>query len=153
MKRNIFFSLILSAVLVSCGDFTKLLKTDDYDFKYEAAKAYYAEGQYGHCAALLEDMLLILKGSPDAEESLIMMAMCNYNIKDYETSQLYFSRYYKTYPKGKYTEIARFTVVGLCSSSHPTQGSTRLLLTQHSANFRTSWISSHTPADVTRSTI
>ena len=108
MKRNIFFSLILSAVLVSCGDFTKLLKTDDYDSKYEAAKAYYAEGQYGHCAALLEDMLLILKGSPDAEESLIMMAMCNYNIKDYETSQLYFSRYYKTYPKGKYTEIARF---------------------------------------------
>ena len=108
MKRNIFFSLILSVVFVSCGDFTKLLKTNDYDFKYEAAKAYYAEGHYGKCAALLEDMLLLLKGSPDAEESLIMIAMCNFNIKDYETAQLYFSRYYKTYPKGKYAETARY---------------------------------------------
>ncbi len=108
MKRNIFFSLVLASVLASCGDYTKLLKSDDFDYKYEAAKAYYAEGRYGYCASILEDMLLLLKGSPDAEESLIMTAMCNYNIKDYESAQLYFSRYYKTYPKGKYSEVARY---------------------------------------------
>lgn len=108
MKGKVFLILLLTMSLVSCGNFTSLLKVNDYDYKYEAAKAYYAQGQYNRCAAILEDMLLLLKGSPDAEESLIMMAMCNYNIKDFETSQLYFSRYYKTYPKGKYTEIARY---------------------------------------------
>lgn len=108
MKRNIFFGLILASALVSCNEFNNLLKTDDYDYKYEAAKGYYADGHYSRCAAIIEDMLLLLKGSPDAEESLIMIAMCNYNMGDYETAQLYFSRYYKTYPKGKYTEVARF---------------------------------------------
>ena len=108
MKGKIFLILLLFLPLVSCGDYTSVLKSDDFDYKYEAAKAYYAQGRYNDCAVILEDMLLMLKGSPDAEESLIMVGMCNYNMKDYETSQLYFSRYYKTYPKGKYAEIARY---------------------------------------------
>ncbi len=106
-KSIIFAS---SAVLfVSCKTtYNTVLKSTDYDYKYEAAKEYYAAGNYGKCSQLLEDMVMLLKGTEKAEESLFMLGMCYYNMRDYETATLYLDRYYKTYTKGTYTELARF---------------------------------------------
>lgn len=102
--------LAISAVLfVSCKTtYNTVLKSTDYDYKYEAAKEYYAAGNYGKCSQLLEDMVMLLKGTEKAEESLFMLGMCYYNMRDYETATLYLDRYYKTYTKGTYTELARF---------------------------------------------
>ena len=102
--------LAISAVLfVSCKTtYNTVLKSADYDYKYEAAKEYYAAGNYGKCSQLLEDMVMLLKGTEKAEESLFMLGMCYYNMRDYETATLYLDRYYKTYTKGTYTELARF---------------------------------------------
>lgn len=106
--KSIFFAI--SAVLfVSCKTtYNTVLKSTDYDYKYEAAKEYYAAGNYGKCSQLLEDMVMLLKGTEKAEESLFMLGMCYYNMRDYETATLYLDRYYKTYTKGTYTELARF---------------------------------------------
>lgn len=100
--------LISAMMLSSCNSYNKLLKSNDYDYKYEAAKAYYISGQYTRAYQLLEELLMVLKGSDRAEESLFMLGMCYYNLHDYETSTLYLDRYAKTYPKGEYTELARF---------------------------------------------
>ena len=106
--KSIIFAI--SAVLfVSCKTtYNTVLKSTDYDYKYEAAKEYYAAGNYGKCSQLLEDMVMLLKGTEKAEESLFMLGMCYYNMRDYETATLYLDRYYKTYTKGTYTELARF---------------------------------------------
>lgn len=106
--KSIIFAI--SAVLfVSCKTtYNTVLKSTDYDYKYEAAKEYYAAGNYGKCSQLLEDMVMLLKGTEKAEESLFMLGMCYYNMRDYETATLYLDRYYKTYTKGIYTELARF---------------------------------------------
>jgi outer membrane protein assembly factor BamD len=53
-------------------------------------------------------MLIQLKGTDKAEESLYMLAMSYYNQEDYSTSSHYFTTYYNTYPKGQLTELARF---------------------------------------------
>jgi len=37
-----------------------------------------------------------------------MLAMSYYNQEDYSTSSHYFTTYYNTYPKGQFTELARF---------------------------------------------
>ena len=106
--KSIIFAI--SAVLfVSCKTtYNTVLKSTDYDYKYEAAKEYYAAANYGKCSQLLEDMVMLLKGTEKAEESLFMLGMCYYNMRDYETATLYLDRYYKTYTKGTYTELARF---------------------------------------------
>ena len=106
--KSIIFAI--SAVLfVSCKTtYNTVLKSTDYDYKYEAAKEYYAAGNYGKCSQLLEDMVMLLKGTEKAEESLFMLGMCYYNMRDYETATLYLDRYYKTYTKGTYTELARY---------------------------------------------
>ena len=99
----------MTAILLSsCKSYNALQKTTDYDYKYEAAKQAYAAGHYTRAYQLLDELILIMKGTANAEECLFMDAMCYYNIHDYETATLHFDRYFKTYPKGTYTELARF---------------------------------------------
>ncbi len=88
MKKNIIITLLAAASLTSCGEYNKLLKSTDYEYKYEAAKNYFAKGQYNRSATLLNELITILKGTDKAEESLYMLGM--------------------SYPRGTFTELARF---------------------------------------------
>lgn len=108
MKKNIIITLLAAVVLTSCGEYNKLLKSTDYEYKYEAAKNYFAKGQYNRSATLLNELITILKGTDKAEESLYMLAMSYYNQKDYSTASQSFITYYNTYPRGQFTELARF---------------------------------------------
>ena len=108
MKKNIFIFLLAVSVLSSCGEYNKLLKSTDYEYKYEAAKAYFAKGQYSRSIVLLNELITILKGTDKAEESLYMLGMSYYNQEDYQTAAQTFMQYYNVYPRGTYTELARF---------------------------------------------
>lgn len=47
--------LLSAGVLSSCGEYNKVLKSTDYEYKYEAAKSYFAKGQNSRAATILED--------------------------------------------------------------------------------------------------
>jgi outer membrane protein assembly factor BamD len=108
MNKIIFIILIFTAFLSSCGEYTKLQKSTDYEYKYEAAKSYFAKGKYGRASTLLNELITILKGTDKAEESLYMLGMSYYNMKDYLMASQTFITYYTTYPRGTFTELARF---------------------------------------------
>ena len=109
MSKKIIIALsVLALGFTSCSNYTNVLRADDYDYRYEAAKEYYAAGEYHHCYQVLEDMILLLKATDKGEESLYMLAMCYFNLKYYDSASDYFERYYQSYPKGTYAELARF---------------------------------------------
>ena len=108
MKKNILITLLAALLLSSCGEYNKLLKITDYEYKYEAAKNYFAKGQYNRAATLLNELIAILKGTDKAEESLYMLGMSYYNQNDYQTAAQTFTQYYNVYPRGTFTELARF---------------------------------------------
>lgn len=108
MKKYIAMALLSAGVLTSCGEYNKVLKSTDYEYKYEAAKEYFAKGQNTKAATLLEELVNILKGMMNGEEALYMQAMTYFNQGDYVTASHYFNTYYTTYPRGTYTELARF---------------------------------------------
>ena len=108
MKRYLAMAFLSAALLSSCGEYNKVLKTTDYEYKYEAAKTYFAQGKNMKATTILEDLVSIMKGTVNAQESLYMLAMAYYNQQDYETASQYFTTYYTTYPRGTYTELARF---------------------------------------------
>ena len=112
MKRNIIIILLTAFVMSSCGNFTNLYKhklaDKDYDYLYEAAKEYYVAGQYSQAITLLNDVITILKGSDRGEESVYMLAMSYLKEKDYAIAAQSFQQYYTSYPRGVYTERARF---------------------------------------------
>lgn len=108
MKKYIVAALFLGGALSSCGEYNTVLKSTDYEYKYEAAKGYFAKGQNSRAATLLEELIPILKGTANAEESAYMLAMTYFNQGDYISASHYFNVYYTTYPRGTYTELARF---------------------------------------------
>lgn len=83
-------------------------KSDDYNYKFEYAKRAFEEKKYIQAATILQDCVSVFKGSDKAEESLYLLGMANYENRDYQTAGAYLKSYYTRYPKGKYTEAARF---------------------------------------------
>lgn len=108
MKKVLFFLMMITVLLSSCGEYNKVLKSTDLEYKYSYAKKYFNAKQYSKSATLLEELYTIFKGTGNAEESLYLLAQSYYGQKDYQTASQYFQTYYTTYPKGEYTELARF---------------------------------------------
>lgn len=100
--------MMITVLLSSCGEYNKILKSTDYELKYSYAKKYFNAKQYSKSATLLEELVTIFKGTAYAEESLYLLAQSYYGQKDYQTAAQYFQTYYTTYPKGEYTELARY---------------------------------------------
>lgn len=108
MKKTVGLLMMMIVLLSSCGEYNKILKSTDYELKYSYAKKYFNAKQYNKSATLLDELMPIFKGTAYAEESLYLLAQSYYGQKDYETASQYFETYYTTYPKGEYTELARF---------------------------------------------
>jgi len=108
MKKRLFIPIIAVFVLASCGEYNKLAKSTDYEYKYEAAKEYFAEGSFNKASVLLEELITFMKGTDKAEESLYMLAMSYYNDGDFQSASTTFNTYVSTYPRGTYAEYARF---------------------------------------------
>lgn len=107
MLKYIIFT-ISALILTSCGEYQRVQKSNDYNYKFEYAKRAFEEGKYMQASTILQEVVTVMKGSERAEESLYLLAMSHYENKDYLSASAYFQSYYNRYPKGKYTELARF---------------------------------------------
>lgn len=107
--RKILFTLLLPALLLGgCGEYSKVLKSRDVDYKFEYAKKAYDQKKYMQAITLLGDIIQPLRGGEKGEEALFLLAMSYYENKDYMNSGVYFKTYYTRYPKGKFAELARY---------------------------------------------
>ncbi|MBD5220417.1 MAG: outer membrane protein assembly factor BamD [Bacteroidales bacterium] len=106
--RNYLILIFATILFSSCGEYQRVLKSDDYAYKFDYAKQAFEDKRYVQAATILQDCINVFKGSDKAEESLYLLGMANYENHDYTSSGAYLRSYYTRYPKGKYTEAARF---------------------------------------------
>lgn len=104
----ILLALVAVCGLSSCGEYQKVLKSTDANYKFEYAKKAFEQKKYVQSYTLLKDLITVFKGSERAEESLYLLGMSYYENKEYPDAATYFKAYYQRYPKGKYTEPSRF---------------------------------------------
>ena len=110
MKKYLFI-VALAALFSGCAnEFNKVYKTNNYQYKYEYAKECFVRGKYTNAITLLTELLSYEKGTENGEESLYMYAMALYNTKDYANASAAFKKYVDSYPKGQFTELAKFNV-------------------------------------------
>ncbi|MBO4500102.1 MAG: outer membrane protein assembly factor BamD [Bacteroidaceae bacterium] len=110
MRRCAFLS-VLTILLVSlsgCGGYNAIIKSSDYDAKYELAKNMYVEGRYSNASSILEECVMIMRGTSKGEESVYLLANCYYKMKDWLMASQYFKNCYSMYTNGIYSEDARF---------------------------------------------
>ena len=111
MKKNVFILACLALMTASCqGEFNKVYKSSDSDYKYEYAKEQFAIGKFQRASTLLEELVTLKKGSDDAQECLYMLGMAQYCNRDYEAASATFRKYGSSYPRGTYAESAAFYV-------------------------------------------
>ncbi len=110
MKKTTFLSLTLGVFLLSgCAhEFNLVYKSSDSNYRYEYAKECFVKGKYTNAITLLTELITVEKGTENAQESLYMLGMANYFNRDYETAAQTFKRYYQSYPRGVYAEMARY---------------------------------------------
>jgi outer membrane protein assembly factor BamD len=109
-----FTRLISAALLAStlslgaCTGYQKLLKSTNVNEKYEAAIKYYDKGDFFRAGTLLEEMIPLLKGRPEAEKAQFYFANTNFEQRNYVLAAYYFKQFTDTYPNSSYTEQANF---------------------------------------------
>ena len=106
MKKLIFF-LILS-VLVSCSSYQKLLKSSNFDEKYEKAVDYYNDTDYSRALPLFEDLLSAFKGSSRSEDVYYYYIYTTFYLGDYYNASYHFKNFSKTFFSSKKSEEMAF---------------------------------------------
>jgi outer membrane protein assembly factor BamD len=113
MKTNYFLVSILVLTLFSCGDYQKLLKSDDAELKYTKAVEYFDKGDFMRASTLFDAVATYYKGTDRSELVLNYMARSYMGQKDYYSASEYYKTYVKTYPKGKYVVESKY-MIGYC---------------------------------------
>jgi outer membrane protein assembly factor BamD len=109
MVKRFLGALLLIGLLGSCGKFQRIIKHEDWRVRYNAAIEYYEQKQdYYRAGVLLEDLVPILRGTPEAEKAQFYWAYCYFKQQQYETSSSYFKSFHDTYNRSEFAEEALF---------------------------------------------
>lgn len=102
---RLFTILFLGIVtLNSCSHFSKVVKSNDYDYKLRVANKYYADKDYGHAQQLFEELFRVFKGSEHFEDIYYKFAYCAYYLKDYPNAENLFKGFVEVFPNSAKAE-------------------------------------------------
>lgn len=113
MKFEFKYLLLLCASLMllsSCDPYQKVLKSDDYDMKYEKVKEYYNDGEYHKAIPLFEELMTVFKGKQNIEKLYYFHAYSYYGQRDYLLAAFYFQNFIEYYPNSYLAEDALFMI-------------------------------------------
>lgn len=112
VKRYSLIAL-LSCLIYSCSDYSKVLKSDDYEYQYERAVQYYKDGSFNKAIALLKTHVRIYRGTSKAAEVNYYYAKSYFGNENYYMASYYFKTLLVEFPRSKYSEEAQF-MIGYC---------------------------------------
>ena len=104
------FLLLFSVLLFSCGEYHKVLKSNDLGLQYKTAEELYNKQDYARAEKIFEKILPNYIGKPQGERLLYMYADCFYQRQKYLLAAEQFERMVKNYPKSEKAPEAVFLV-------------------------------------------
>jgi len=102
------FVTFFTFFLVSCNEYQKILNSEDNNLKYKAAEEYYNNGEYRRANRLLEQLVPIYRGKPQAERLVYFFADSYFQTKNYYLASYQFESFIKSFPKSQKLEEASF---------------------------------------------
>ncbi|HYQ58485.1 MAG TPA: outer membrane protein assembly factor BamD [Draconibacterium sp.] len=106
--------LSILLLLNSCSDYSKVVKSNDYEYKYKKAVEYYEEGEYVRASTLFRELVNIYRGTSSSAQIYYYFAKSMIGQKDYLMAKHYFKSLTKEYPTSEYFEESQF-MIGYCS--------------------------------------
>ena len=96
--------LFILNILSSCGEYQKVLKSDDFNYKYDKAVSYYEDADFNRALPLFSELSNVLMGTSKMESVSYYYAYCHYSTGDYLMASYLFKMYSNNYPKSRHTE-------------------------------------------------
>jgi len=94
----------------SCNNYQKVLKSSDYDLKYQTAMELYKKKDYTRAYPLFEELVSVKRGTTAAEDIYYYYCFCNYYMDDLVSASYHFEQFAKTYPNSPRAEQAAYMV-------------------------------------------
>ncbi|MBN2890817.1 MAG: outer membrane protein assembly factor BamD [Bacteroidales bacterium] len=88
--------------------FNRIIKSSDYNLKYEKAREYYDAEKYLKALDLYEQLVPFYRGQTRGAEVYFMYCMSNYQSGDYLYAGYHFKSFYTMYPYTPFAEQALF---------------------------------------------
>lgn len=117
----ILFSLSVLA-LFSCSEYNKILKSDDYQRKFEYANEMYEKEKYDRCIAMYEQIYQRFPKTGQGEVAYYRIGKSYFYEKDYYMGGYYLGTYHTRFPFSPKAEEALF-LSALCSVKNSPQAS------------------------------
>jgi outer membrane protein assembly factor BamD len=112
-------SLIVLICFVSCGEYQKALKSEDFAFKFEVITKLYENKKYADAIRLIEQIAPSYRGKPQAEKLFYMFSQSYYGTKQYYLAAYQFESFVSSYPKSEKLEEAAFLAAKCFSKLSP----------------------------------
>ena len=111
MLKKAYSALIflsIAIVFAGCSKYQRILKSNDFEKKFEVATAYYENGKYQKAFPLYEELITVFRGTSKAEDVYYYYAYCNYKLGDYMLAGYHFDNFVRTFPRSERAEDAQF---------------------------------------------
>lgn len=108
--RKIYLILIIStfALLHSCVDSQRVLKSPDRNYKFAMANKWFNQKKFFEAVPVIEDLIGIYKGTDTAQMLYLMLADCYFLNKEYTVAAYHYKTYKDLYSKTPQAELASF---------------------------------------------
>ena len=102
----VFLSFLL--VFAGCSKYQRVLKSNDFEKKFDMAKVLYDNGKYQKAFPLFEELITVFRGTSKAEDVYYYYSYCNYHLGDYMLAGYHFDNFVRTFPRSERAEDAQF---------------------------------------------
>ncbi len=106
--KNLLYLFLMTLALSSCGNFEKIRKSSDVNYKLTKANEYFDKKDYAHANELYKDLLPIMKSTRNFEALFYKYSYTFYNMKDYVEASYYFKNFTEYFPTSKDAEECEF---------------------------------------------
>jgi outer membrane protein assembly factor BamD len=105
MKLAFVLLMIPFLMLAGCSNqFTKVMKSTDYEYKLKKADEYYANKKYRYAEQLYQELFPVFKGSDKFEELYYKYAYCSFYQKNYMDAENLFKGFLGVFPNSSRAE-------------------------------------------------
>ncbi len=113
LKRSFIPFLLIATLLSGCGEYQRVLKSTDLEYKLTKGVEYYEAGKYAKALPIFDELLTLYRGTQKAQDVYYYYAMTEFNMGNYLVAAYHFKTFYQTFPNHSFADESAF-MVGFC---------------------------------------
>ena len=109
-KMRTYFAIGVLLIASSCGEYQKIVKSTDYEYKLKKAREYYDKKDDNRASQLYAELVNIFRGTNRSDQVYYYLAKSNFGQHDYMMAGHYFRQLVKEFPRSTFAEESQYQI-------------------------------------------